>query len=699
MVVPSNFKIDESLFKFKRIIAFSVLLLVFMLLLSLNVFSSEINVIANNLEYSGKQGDGFLARGNVVIEWEGKKVYADYIEFFLEEKIVNACGNVKVEESKSVIYADSVTYNYDKESGNMKEIFGYSSSNNSDNNKFVRAGYIERDVNEANMYNMNNIRLSNCDLDSPHVYLKAKRGKIILNKRVTIYNAILYINKIPVLYIPIFTKSLSDEKDFFSKLKINPIPCYDEKEFFLRTMFSYPLAKFLTGSITFCCPFNFKGRTNRWNASLDYKTESAKGTVNTYHDPDNSKSRVELDYFQMISNIWSIRSKATAYLNSSKISNYENYKHSYAILTRQKKDSNLSIGLSVLQHNKDKVFYKGNEDPVSNYKKTFLMHPEINFTYYPRNIFLGIMHKFSLVYDNTLHDNYYLDGYKCGISSTVCLNYTLTRSFNFWERFTLNPTLEMFTSLSFEDKFRRNFHNAFIIKCGGCLNLRYRVTDCVDLNLNYCPRKIENKKDIFNTISKSGSDYGCNVLSLADYIYIGNAAIVINSFSFSEKKLPFVTEIMWNPKSFVSVYVKQSQLLRTFKTDYLKFSFKIGDLSKSYLNFDVFYKSNDNSNINSILGFGLWVSPKWRLDYNMIISNRNRPSIFGVKGFEFKIHRNLHCYNLGVLFRITKNSSGSLVPCVFLQFNEKIDTLFNKEKQKVGYFKDFKGMPESWFYS
>ena len=687
----------------KKIITFTVLLL-FVLLLCLNAFAFEINLTADNLEYSEKQGDSFSAKGNVVVGFEDKKIYADYIEFFLKEKIVNAYGDAKVEESKNVIYADSVTYNYDKRNGSMRKILG-----NYSNNVFVRAEYFEGNDSETNTYNMNNIILSNCDSDNPHVYFKAKRGKIVLNKRVTIYNAILYINRIPVFYMPVFSLG---GKGIFSKLKKEIMMFYYKEKLSLKLALSYPLTKFLTAKVMLG-PLA-SGIKTYLDGSLDYETERTKGIINVDHrDADINELKTEFSYFQMINDTLTIRSKAMAYFTYHNLSNYRNYNRFYIALIRQKNDSNLSVGFGFPQHDVRPIRSQDSfsEKSTDNYKKIFLIRPKINFSYYPKNIFFGIMHKFSFIYDSILYDDSYFDnsvllygndgsnGYSSlysegSISDVMRLNYALTKSFNFWERFTLKPTLEILINL--ENKLRDDVYNIFIFGVG-CLNLRFRVTDWMDFDLDYCSRKVENKENIFNTVDYlSWSNYGRNVFSLTDYIYIGNAAIVKNSFQYSSvRRLSFVTEIVWHPKSFITMYAKQYQLSNLFKADYFQFYSKIGELNKSYLNFNVFCKDNK---IYNILGFGLWFSPKWRLDYNvMAMVTKNKP--FEMRGFEFKIYRNLHCYNFGILFRMRKDFSGSLKPSGFFQFNTKtIDMLFNKEKQKEDYFNEFKGMPESWFY-
>ena len=60
------------------------------------------DVAADSLEYVENCGR-INAKGNVVLNWEDKKVYADYVELASDKKIMNACGNVKVEENGSTV--------------------------------------------------------------------------------------------------------------------------------------------------------------------------------------------------------------------------------------------------------------------------------------------------------------------------------------------------------------------------------------------------------------------------------------------------------------------------------------------------------------------------------------------------------------------------------------------------------------------
>jgi len=283
---------------FKKIIAFIVVLMS-----AVSAFAYEVSIVADNLEYDEKHKQ-FSAKGNVILDWEGKKVCADCAEFKTDKKTMSAHGNVKIEESENIIYADSVTYDYDKESGEIKETFGYSSK------VFIRAKSMEKLDKE--IYMINNVKLSKCDLDNPHIHFKAKRGKLISNKRVIIYNAVLYIGKLPVFYLPLLMRSLKDKKSFFSKLKFKFRPYYKRDDgLLLKMIVSYPL----TSSLKAKAIFDHLGKGKpAYGGKINYKTESAGGKISALNINDliegKKDSGIYGSYFQKVNTLWTVRSSS-----------------------------------------------------------------------------------------------------------------------------------------------------------------------------------------------------------------------------------------------------------------------------------------------------------------------------------------------------------------------------------------------------
>ncbi|MDR2817885.1 MAG: hypothetical protein LBB37_00385, partial [Endomicrobium sp.] len=197
---------------------FIIAVVIFFLLAPVAFASNEVDISADELEYD-ELGGRVIAQGHVILNWDNKKVFADYVEFLINKKSMTASGNVTIEENGDIIHSESIVYNYDDETGEIEETFVSSS-----NQLYIHSKSI--DMLSKDTFNLKHITFSNCDLDEPHSYFKSNRGKLVLNKRITIYNAVFYIGKIPVFYLPFVTKSLKGGWGFGSRLRLAVEPGY-----------------------------------------------------------------------------------------------------------------------------------------------------------------------------------------------------------------------------------------------------------------------------------------------------------------------------------------------------------------------------------------------------------------------------------------------------------------------------------------
>jgi LPS-assembly protein len=682
-------------FLFKKIVVSSVVIL----LLALNAFTYEINILADNLEYD-EHSSQLLAKGNVIFEWEEKKVFADYVEF--DQKTVKARGNVKVEESKNTIYADSVTYNYDEENGCIEETFGHHSSD-----VFIHTKSME--IQNKDTYAINGIKLSKCDLDNPHIHAKAKRGKLILNKRLIIYNAVFYIGKIPVFYFPIFTKSLKSDKSFGSDLKfeINP-KLADDKTVYLNTVISCVLSESLKGKIF--ADF-LKKSGNVHGVKIDYTAEDATGSIFANETNNFEKWILTADYLHMIDDMWRLQSRVWV-TNNKDIDNYhydygENrrnildsfisdslsfyrYSRFYAAVTRHGCDTNLNMSVE----HKTYEGYNGHKDKVS-----YMLLPNIELTSYSRNIFMGIIHKFHFRYQNVYgqyqcKQSYYSDDYETYDNSFYksdsfiiisCLNYKLMRSFKFGNLFTLVPAIKVELAPSSVGNFREKKLGGLLSSYSGSLNARFRVTDWMDWNVNYSLKAITEKNSLcMETLGSACGGIEKNSISVNNNMYFGKQTIVQNFFCYNLQRCelndtknnrlsPCITEVTCVLNNYMTVFARQEQFLDPFRFGSLNLDLTIGKLDKAYLNFDAFYQRYNkfelckNREINNTLGFGLCLTPKWRIDYNIkAMVSLDSLSYNRITEQELKICRNLHCYALGIFWKKCNNNEG-----IFLKFSTK----------------------------
>ena len=113
---------------------------------------------------------------------------------------------------------------------------------------------------------------------------------------------------------------------------------------------------------------------------------------------------------------------------------------------------------------------------------------------------------------------------------------------------------------------------------------------------------------------------------------------------------------------------------------------KIGETEKAYFNFGAFYQYYDektnptmyyrSKELDNTLGFGLWITPKWRLDYNVRLTSRIDKIYTKMNEHEFRIYRDLHCYNFGLTWRIR-----GIYHEVFFKFDLKTNMPFDRTNQ------------------
>ena len=156
----------------------------------------EVTIKADSLTYQ-QDDEVITASGNIELEWTGKIIKADNIEMRIKDQQLTAEGNVEVSEEKSLLMSDKIQYDMAKEQGELDNTFGTSSSIFFKAEKMVKLS--------SDTYEIENVKLSNCDLDNPHHYAFAKKGVYVVDKRITIYKATYYVGKVPIFYFPKYT--------------------------------------------------------------------------------------------------------------------------------------------------------------------------------------------------------------------------------------------------------------------------------------------------------------------------------------------------------------------------------------------------------------------------------------------------------------------------------------------------------------
>ncbi|MDR2811711.1 MAG: hypothetical protein LBB06_01210, partial [Endomicrobium sp.] len=79
---------------------------IFFLLATVVFASNEVDISADELEYD-ELGERVIAQGHVILNWDNKKVFADYVEFLINKKSMTASGNVIIEENGDIMHSKS----------------------------------------------------------------------------------------------------------------------------------------------------------------------------------------------------------------------------------------------------------------------------------------------------------------------------------------------------------------------------------------------------------------------------------------------------------------------------------------------------------------------------------------------------------------------------------------------------------------
>jgi LPS-assembly protein len=673
----------------------SIKFLIFLFFLSaLSAVAAEVDISADNLEYIESSGR-INAKGNVVLNWEDKKVYADSVEFIVDKKIMNAYGNVKVEEKGSVIYADNISYNYDDETGDIKETFAYSSM------IFMRAKSMQRQGGDT--FAIRNIKLSTCDCNDPHTCFKSKRGKLLLNKRITIYNAVFYVGKIPIFYLPIVTKSLKTGKGFGADLKFEVEPGYTNScGLSLKTAVSCSLSDTVSGKFK----YDYLGKKgNGYGAEISYVTDRANGNLYTYTNKNLITNKeiwcIRPNYYHRINHLWSIRSRGifqsdrdfNNYYNQVNWNRTKEHLESYFSITRQNRIVNLAT---------DVEYIADYDVLIHDYKMSSVKLPNVKLDFFTKKDFMGIYHKPYVEYSHNYsgHKNK-----KYFYRNTGLFKYTITKDYKISRRVVLKPSLEASENW-YDMNELGDYKNDFFTKYGGALNLRFRATSWMDWNANYLymARTKPNSLDIESLENDYGIEH--NHVTLRNDMYIGDRTTVRNDITYNMKHhrlgnptqwwSTLNTELMWTPTHYITLIAKESQLMEPCKFNSFQFDLKVGELKKAYINFGAFYQNYNDSKISyksneidNLFGFGVWLNPKWRVDYNIRTTSRTNLSYIAMTDHEARLYRDLHCYNFGVRWRITR-----LDQEIFFIFNLKTNMpIKDKSKENFGY-----DDPDAMFY-
>lgn len=633
------------------------------------VYSYEVDIKADSLTYQQDNGT-ITASGNVQLDWLGKILKADNIEMRIQDKELDAEGNVIISEENNTIYSDKISYKIDKESGAMQDTLACSSS------IFLRA---EKMIKESsNTYRIENVIISNCDLDSPHHYAYAKEGIFVVDKKITVYKATYYIGKVPVFYFPKYTRNLGGSGSKFS-YEIEP-GYSNEGGLSAKAKLKYKFTDRFDTSLL----LDYLGKIGN-GIGLEanyYEKKKVKATIfgygAKYRLEDSQRWMIKPSYWQQINDYWKVQIHGEFVSDSYFNNKYHlddwnrvlNKRKSYASITRQTPKSNLRLLTELYQ------IYNPLTDKIQT--GSYLKLPELYYTLYPIKT-LGFYSNITANIENKYNYEYQYNGKNYDYNYiNANVDYNITKDYKINKNFTLKPTIgireDYYSNRNPEDEAYK-----FITRYYGSLNSRYRLTRWMDWNLAYNIkfRSDENSLGLDNNkteitrqdgtvVSYSDNGIESNSITFNNYMYFASNIIVRNLTGYDFRNLnnkelgfidwyPFITEVTYTPTSKFTLYLKQQQGLNPFEFNSVQLDTTIGQLEHFYINFGTYYYSTSSDIINFVAGIGFWLNSKWRFDY--VIRNKYYIKESSFKGHdqEFRLYRDLHCFNLGATYRLRED--------------------------------------------
>ncbi|MDD5595267.1 MAG: hypothetical protein PHY94_03370 [Candidatus Omnitrophica bacterium] len=240
-----------------------------------NTKAEPLIVNADNVEYS-TENKVFSASGNVIVIFQDTKLSCDKLSLNSQTKECQAEGNVRMEDLRGTIEGSKLIYNFDKHAGTIFD------SQFRANPFFGKTEKLYK-VSDAE-YVSSRGYMTTCSFDNPHWRMKTKKMDIFPGDKIQVKDATVYVNKLPLLYMPQYTRSLREP---LMKVQVMPGTSKTWGPFML-TAWRYNLTEDITGRIYVDYRSNF-GIAEGLGTNYDSK-DFGKGDFKFYYTQERDKS-------------------------------------------------------------------------------------------------------------------------------------------------------------------------------------------------------------------------------------------------------------------------------------------------------------------------------------------------------------------------------------------------------------------------
>jgi LPS-assembly protein len=605
--------------------------------------ATEIDIKANFMEYDETSGYVF-ARDSVTVTWEGKTLKAENVKFWPQNDFMTADTSVTFAQADSVVFSDSFVYDFKTSTGSMNNASGVMYPWFFKAEKATAVG--------EKKYEVENIKLTTCDLYPPHYYIRARHAKIELKKKVTVYNPVFYIRNVPVLYLPIYTASLKG-----AKYSLEVEPGYNSSDGFItKVIFGYPFSPLSYGKL-YLDYYQKRG----WGKGAEYNyfiPDRLKASIYGYQIKENTTGnerwQVRGGYWQKIDPLWT--GQLDLNFQSDNIFNSQ-----YVLDNWQRNDQTLTSNLSFTRQSSKSNFRITAEridiSTGTGFVTQTLTLPNLQYTMFP---WRSKAFPYYVSFTANLQNQYLItNGFYTksgGFDTSISKDYRIGRNTTVTPQFGINE--------SWADHYLGDPMNVFITRYYNNLNTRYRAARWMDWDFGYNYRL---RSDI-NSLAPEfeADDYGedTKLVFFRNSMYVTRKMTIRNSTGYDfrilrsktiddwrQKLQPLVNELTYLPKFDLTIYVREESNLYPITIKSLQTLSQFGDPSKNYINFGFFFQENLPGEYDFTAGFGFWPTSKWKLDFNTRTSALDNFNDFRTTYYEAKVYRDLHCWEFSTTFR------------------------------------------------
>ncbi|GAB6099457.1 hypothetical protein JCM16358_13360 [Halanaerocella petrolearia] len=268
----------------------AIISLVFILSAIMPALAQErANLQAKKVEYRRKAGI-IIATGDVYLETEEVKLWANYMKINLDKEKLVATGQVKTKDETGKYTSNRLEYDLKTDKGIFIDAEGTIISDSIKDPFYLDTPKVDYSSDKSKL---SDAQFTSCDLDKPHYHFQTEDMIIYPGDKIIAYHAVLweFNGQIPIFYWPVLIYSLKNDQNVFQ-----PQVGYSrQKGWFIKTTYNYyldsnyqsPLLKPVAGDFGQLYVDYFSRLGFAWGFNHYYKTfKDDSASLNLYLEQD-----------------------------------------------------------------------------------------------------------------------------------------------------------------------------------------------------------------------------------------------------------------------------------------------------------------------------------------------------------------------------------------------------------------------------